>query len=191
MVSLIEIENKLNLIIGDRDIQVGMCKPMKNRYYNINDEFLVVEFKHDRHIVFSNDMKSRELLSGYVWFIQTDGYACNNNVGLFHKNYLNYADELVADHINRLRYDNRFSNLRVVTVRQNCRNKTKRTTNTSGKNGVSFNPGMQAWVARIYNNNNEQIKKSFSVSRYGDEQAKRLAIEQRIAWQHEFNYEGE
>ena len=191
MVSLMEIENKLNLIVGDRDIQAGMCKPMKNRYYNINDEFLVVEFKHDRHIVFSNDMKSRELLSGYVWFIQTDGYACNNNVGLFHKNYLNYADELVADHANRLRYDNRFSNLRVVTVRQNCRNKTKRITNTSGKNGVSFSPGMQAWVARIYNNNNEQIKKSFSVSRYGDEQAKRLAIEQRIAWQHEFNYEGE
>jgi len=186
-----EIENKLNIVVGDRDIQGGMCKPMKNRYYNINDEFLVIEFKHDRHIVFSNDMKSRELLSGYVWFIQTDGYAYNNNVGLFHKNYLNYADELVADHINRLRYDNRFSNLRVVTVRQNNRNKTKRITNTSGKNGVSFNPGMQAWVARIYNNNNEQIKKCFSVGRYGDEQAKRLAIEQRLAWEREFNYTGE
>ena len=39
MVSLMEIENKLNLIIGDRDIQAGMCKPMKNRYYIINDEY--------------------------------------------------------------------------------------------------------------------------------------------------------
>ncbi len=53
MVSLIEIENKLNIVVGDREINPGMCQPLKNRYYNINNDFLVVEFLHDTHMVFS------------------------------------------------------------------------------------------------------------------------------------------
>ena len=67
MASLEEIKNKLNIVVGDRDIREGMCKPMKNRYYNINNEYLVVEFLHDKHAVFSNDAKTRELLTNYVW----------------------------------------------------------------------------------------------------------------------------
>ena len=143
MASLEEITNKLNIVVGDRDIQEGLCKPMKNRYYNINNEYLVVEFKNDKHMVFSNDMKTRELLSERVWCIDS-GYARNIGVGYFHQNYLDYEQGLVCDHKNLLRYDNRQTNLRVVTYQQNNRNRTKQTRNTSGKNGVCFYNGEQA-----------------------------------------------
>ena len=191
MASIQEIQDKLSIIVGDRDIQEGLCKPMKNRYYNINNEYLVVEFKNDKHIVFSNDMKTRELLTNYVWYIGPGGYVYNGSVKYFHQNYLNYEHGLVADHINMIRYDNRQTNLRVVTAQQNMRNKKKQHNNTSGKNGVYYNICKQSWTSQIRNNNNFQIHKSFSVHRYGAEEAKRLAIEQRLAWQREFGYEGE
>ena len=190
MASIQEIQDKLSIIVGDREINPGMCKPMKNRYYNINDEFLVVEFKDNNHMVFTNDAKTRELFSNRVWYIGFNEYANNRAVGYFHQNYLDYEQGLVCDHKNLLRYDNRQTNLRVVTYTQNSRNHTKRKDNTSGKNGVTFHIGMQSWVAEIYGNDGRK-RKSFSTTRYGAEEAKRLAIEQRLAWEIEFGYEGQ
>ena len=83
MVSLIEITNKLNIVVGDREINPGMCQPLKNRYYNINNDYLVVEFLHYKHMVFTNDAKTRELLTDYVWCIHGKGYTQNGSVGLF------------------------------------------------------------------------------------------------------------
>jgi hypothetical protein len=191
MTSIEEIKQKLNIEIGDRDIQPGMCKPMKNRFYNINNIFLVVEFKHDKYAVVSNDQKTRDLLSERVWCIGPGGYMYNHTVGFFHQNYLNYEQGLVCDHQNRCKFDNRQGNLRIITQQQNMKNKTKRTTNTSGKNGVSFDNIRQQWCASIHNNEGDQIKKSFSINRYGDAEAKQMAVEQRIAWEEEFGYDGE
>ena len=190
MASIQEIQDKLNIVVGDREINPGMCQDMKNRYYNINNDYLVVEFLNDKHMVFSNDAKTRELLSNRVWCINS-GYAHNRGVGCFHQNYLNYEEGLVCDHKNMLKYDNRQTNLRIVTQQQNMRNKTKSKNNTSGENGVSFNNSEQAWVTQIHNNNNVQIKKRFSIRQHGQEEAKRLAIEQRHAWEIEFGYEGQ
>jgi hypothetical protein len=190
MATIQEIQDKLNIVVGDRDIQEGMCKPMKNRYYNINNDYLVVEFKHDKHMVFSNDAKTRELLSNFVWCMRPDGYPFNFNVKRFHQNYLDYEDGLVVDHKNRLKYDNRLSNLRIVTVQQNMRNRTKQSNNRSGKQGVSYQSDRQTWIAFIYDNNNQIIRKGFPLRLHGDD-AKRLAIEQRLAWEREFNYTGE
>ncbi len=189
MASLEEIKKKLNIVVGDREINPGMCKPMKNRYYNINNEFLVVEFKDNKHMAFSNDAKTRELLSDYVWCILSVGYA-SNRVGMFHQKYLNYEEGLVCDHINRHRYDNRNSNLRIVTRKQNNRNFTKRSDNSSGKPGVDLQARRQEWRSRIHTDDGKKTK-SFSIVRYGNAEAKRMAIEQRLAWEREFGYNGE
>jgi hypothetical protein len=191
MTSIEELKQKLNIEVGDRDINPGMCKPMKNRYYNINNIMLVVEFKNNKYAVFSNDIRTRELLSERVWCINTYGYVFNCRVNCFHQNYLNYEQGLVCDHKNRCRYDNRQGNLRIITPRQNLRNITKQTNNTSGKNGVNFNIGNQAWCAFINNNNNVKLTKSFSINRYGDAEAKQMALDQRLAWEEEFEYDGE
>ena len=53
------------------------------------------------------------------------------------------------DHINGDREDNRISNLRDVTQRDNLRNQTMRKTNTSGFMGVHWNKALNKWRATI------------------------------------------
>lgn len=53
------------------------------------------------------------------------------------------------DHINRVKIDNRISNLRDVTQVQNGQNKTKHKNNTSGHTGVVWHKREQQWRARI------------------------------------------
>jgi hypothetical protein len=53
------------------------------------------------------------------------------------------------DHINHIRSDNRFCNLRNVEPRQNSMNRSMSKRNTSGVNGVSWNQRFGKWAARL------------------------------------------
>ena len=57
------------------------------------------------------------------------------------------------DHINRIRTDNRSSNLREVTNNQNLQNKSKYSNNTSGHPGVCWCKQNSKWRATIRHNN--------------------------------------
>lgn len=59
------------------------------------------------------------------------------------------SDGLEVDHINGNSLDNRKTNLRVCTHKQNCQNTKKQSNNTSGYKGVSFNKGKNKWKAYI------------------------------------------
>lgn len=91
----------------------------------------------------------------------------------------------VIDHINRDKGDNKISNLRAVTSKVNSMNQKKYVTNLSGVNGVSISHSYKNGVAyKSYLANwtdSFGIKhgKSFSVLKYGDEEALRLATEYR------------
>lgn len=52
-----------------------------------------------------------------------------------------------VDHINHVRTDNRWCNLRPVTQAENNRNASKRKDNTSGYTGVSLSKGTMKWTA--------------------------------------------
>ena len=56
------------------------------------------------------------------------------------------------DHINRVRTDNRISNLRDVTHKQNHQNRSKPSSNTSGHPGVCWHKLNSRWVAQIKHN---------------------------------------
>ena len=54
-----------------------------------------------------------------------------------------------CDHINRLRSDNRWANLREASRSQNMRNLTRLNRNTSGYTGASFHKARGLWRATI------------------------------------------
>ena len=56
------------------------------------------------------------------------------------------------DHINRNRSDNRISNLREVSHKQNHQNRSKPSNNTSGHPGVSWDKRDSKWRAQITHN---------------------------------------
>lgn len=57
------------------------------------------------------------------------------------------------DHINRIRTDNRISNLRIASNSQNCMNCTIYSSNTSGQKGVNFSKKHNTWIVRCRVNN--------------------------------------
>ena len=62
---------------------------------------------------------------------------------------MNCPDELYVDHINHNVYDNRKSNLRIVTTAQNEMNKGNRKDNTSGCKGVNWDKRRSKWHVRL------------------------------------------
>jgi len=60
--------------------------------------------------------------------------------------------ENAIDHINRDRNDNRFSNLRLATVKQNNENISLRSHNTSGYRGVTWHKAAKKWMASVTHN---------------------------------------
>ena len=139
--------------------------------------------------------KTQALLRNHSWRV-TLGYARTNIDGSsknWHQLFLNYEDGLVADHINHKTFDNRHSNLRIVTVQQNNRNLSKRFDNTSGKQGVNLTKiqGVSYWLARIMDDNGKRIQKHFSIVKLGDAEAKRQAISKRIELELLYGYIGD
>ena len=61
--------------------------------------------------------------------------------------------EMDLDHINRVRSDNRLSNLRLATRTMNQQNRSLQKNNDSGVAGVVFNKQCKTWNARIKANN--------------------------------------
>ena len=92
-------------------------------------------------------------------------------------------DNLSIDHIDRNRLNNKYSNLRQVTNQINMLNRTF----TKSKPGaiLGVNRQSDAWVAMApyLDMPNKVRRERFSVARYGEEQAKQMAIECRKKWE--------
>ena len=84
----------------------------------------------------------------------------------------------VVDHIDHDRANNNYQNLRWTTNSGNNRNKSIARNNTSGTPGVIYDK-KNGWVACWQNQDMNTQHKCFSVNKYGEEQAKQLAIDYR------------
>jgi len=86
----------------------------------------------------------------------------------------------VIDHINRDKTDNKIENIRAVKAENNARNRSKHPNNSTGTTGVYFrNSRFPAYIAFWYDTDKRMRQKSFSVIKYGKDEAMRLAIECR------------
>ena len=96
------------------------------------------------------DVEVIDVVLQYKWYLRDcDGYVSNNQVGLLHRFLMNPSDDMVVDHINHNKLDNRRENLRVCTAHQNSMNKSKYCNNTSGVTGVVWDKLRNKWKAQI------------------------------------------
>lgn len=111
------------------------------------------------------DKEDLEFVKQCYWGIDLHGYLhgrIEGRLARFHRHLLGFPNGTV-DHINRDKLDNRKSNLRIGTQRDNSRNRSIAVDNTSGVTGVwkDKNAITNKWVAEIMVN-----RKKISLGRY-------------------------
>ena len=196
MASLAEIESLLNIEIGDKRLKDGKKKANKNRYYYYEQSYYIVELTQGKWMICEDCRTTRKLLRKHYWSV-SHGYAMTNfnrsTKKSWHQLYLKYEKGLVTDHINNKRFDNRHDNLRIVTYQMNNRNRSKQTNNTSGKQGVyrCTTSGYRYWRVQIIDNRGKRISKLFSIKKFGDDEAYRIACEWREQKEQELGYIGD
>ena len=111
------------------------------------------------------DIEDIEKCSGIKWYLDDKGYVEGPKKLKIHRYILNYDGDLVIDHINRNKLDNRKQNLRIVSVSENNQN--------NGKQGISLQQKTGKWKAEF-----QKYGKSFYI---GSFETKEEAIDARNA----------
>ena len=198
MATLNEIQAFLNIEIGDKQLKDGKKHKNKNQYYYYEQAYYIVKLTKDKYMIAEDCKKTRILLRTHCWCTCSDGYAATNvnrSTKRWHQIFFNYENGLVADHINNKSFDNRMENIRIVTPKENERNRVISSNNTSGKQGVSRYTDKKLnnhyWVSRICDNNGKRLEKKFSIQKLGETEAKRQAIEHRKQLEIQLGYIGD
>jgi len=125
------------------------------------------------------DVEDIDKIVGYKWFMRQDGRVVSNITASsdgkthvrLHNVIMNPNNGYIVDHINGDTLDNRKFQLRIVTEKQNSKNNTIQTNNTSGVTGVVLSQS-NTWVP--------QIKKDRKMIRLGNEKSFDEAVKKRI-----------
>ena len=128
----------------------------KNKKYNTYDlsgEYGIGYTSKGEKFYF--DLEDYDKIKDYCWWISNEGYVVskdkNRKRAALHRIVTDCQDGLMVDHIHgrQSRYDNRKSNLRIVTNQNNCMNNGLSSNNTSGVTGVHWDKLNKKWKAQI------------------------------------------
>lgn len=114
------------------------------------------------------DDSDYELVKNYNWYYN-EGYAKAYYKGKrirMHRLILGAKGNQQVDHRNRNRLDNRRSNLRICSRKENNRNITMRKDNTSGYKGVSLDKTTGHWRPIVYVNGKPKTCGQFKEKRH-------------------------
>ena len=133
--------------------------------------------------VFYFDRDKIDEVSKYAWYEDSIGYAqtCGNKERRhlrLHVLVKGKKDGFVIDHIDRDKSNNKDSNLRFVTVAQNIRNQSDRTSNRSGYRGIDRQKRKDGFCYSakvIYN------KKEYFLGRFDTAEEAYLVRKQKLA----------
>ena len=119
-----EVE-KSNLKRGNT-VSCGKCRVFNT--YEEKDDYMIGYQNNGKKFYFDKD--DYERVKKYNWSVNGDEYVINTSaeykdgIGMsMHRYLLDAPDDMVVDHINHIRYDNRKENLRICTQSQNNINK--------------------------------------------------------------------
>ena len=120
------------------------------------DCVMIVEHKGEKHEVII-DRKNHKKIKGYKWRLDkvgkrgfyVIGYVTKMNNTRLHRFLLNAPKDMQVDHINGITLDNRESNLRLCTSKENRCNNKKHKNNTSGFKGVCYHKRDNKWHSQI------------------------------------------
>ena len=127
------------------------------------------------------------------WYVTATGYAahsvrirkgaggwCGMKAVMMHHLVMDRLEGFQTDHINGNKLDNRKSNLRIVTIRQNQTNRPKFSGTYSSKfKGVSYHAPNRKWQARI-----THMGKGFYIGCFPDEISAALAYDRMASALH-------
>lgn len=163
-----------------------MKKPHKRKYnkYEFTEEYAIGYTIRGERFYF--DKEDYDIVKDYCWrihhgYVETS-YRENKKQTTIYMHRIIFPDvdfkENVPDHINRIRCDNRKSNIRIVSESENLKNKSLYSNNKTGLTGVEkTNNGK--WKASI-RVNGKRISKTFS--NFQD------AVNQRILWEEKYGF---
>lgn len=136
------------------------------------------------------DTEDYPMVSKHCWNIMRSGYVTSTISGkpiYLHRFILNPSSDMEVDHINCNKADNRKENLRICHHYQNSKNRKKKSNNTSGIVGVTYDKRRNKWVARIWDNG-----KKIHLGEFKDiEDAIKTRKEAEIKYYGEYAYKGE
>lgn len=157
------IQDLTHLVRGESK----QCKFCNGNYKKYKNEFedsklIITNLETQESFTFMFDEKFKEDLQKHYWSVAIGEsgniYARSNgskNLERLHR-YIceleygaDYINNKVIDHKSRDTFDNRLSNLNVVTPLENAQNAKLRKDNSSGVKGVYYNKKNNKWVANI------------------------------------------
>lgn len=126
-------------------------KQRKFNEYKIVDGYVKVKLNDENHMLC--DIEDWERFNGHYWFMNDAGYAVCETMKTgtlrFHKLVTGTTAEVIIDHINRNKLDNRKCNLRIATASVNAINRGLQSNNTTGYKGVYFDKRRRVWKAWV------------------------------------------
>lgn len=154
------------------------------------EEDYVIGYTQNTNKPFFVDCDDYETIKNYKWNEKYDtNYIYGTSVVdgdyvYLHRLITKCPDDMLVDHINGNRFDNRKNNLRIVNHLQNAMNTSLRKNNTSGIKGVSYNKKRNKWYSYITYNH-----KTISLGLYDTKEEAQIARQKaEEKYQGEYSY---
>lgn len=124
-----------------------------NNYEIVNDEYMI-GYTSNTNKPFIFDIDDFEKIKQFHWYEENNGYIRSSGKKKedkvhIHRLIMGFPNNMNIDHINHDTFDNRKTNLRIVTVSQNAMNHIKGSNNTSGITGVVWVKDRNKWKSQI------------------------------------------